>query len=119
VHAEKQGVFLSSGIHPIIPPSLVEPVMKILVEAAHQCAEDLWSLQLGSEEHCNAKPDVFGADPEMGRKALAKDPMLEPMVRRISPEPAECIQLLIQLNLEGRHVALGLVLLATQKWCVD
>ena len=122
---KKDGIFFTSRIHLILPPSLVDPFTNRMLEAAYQYAEEMrsagegQSLERENDEQPTSSPASSGATPEMGRAAIRKDPSLEPIIRRTNANPAEYMQAMIQWNLDGDFIALGQTLPSTQEWCVD
>lgn len=126
--------FLTRRIHSILPPSIVLHGLGPILDAAFQFVENMRernTVDLSADEltenssaRKTAAAAAQGSVTEngpygMGEKALAKDPALEPFVRKFSPNPAASMQLWIEYLLSGNFVALGQMLPETQEWCVD
>ena len=123
---------LTSRVQSILAPSIAHDLGPVL-EAAFQFAKGAQEENKAdpstaeTREHSLAYPtaeaapqdSVQGDGPsDMGEKALAKDPALEPLIRKFSQHPAFFMQWLIDVILDGNFVALGQVLPETQEWCV-
>jgi hypothetical protein len=134
LHGKEGQIFLTRRIQSILPPSIVHHSLGPILEAAFQFVQnvrDKKTVDLSADEtteHSSAhetaaaaaqgsvqKDGPFG----MGEEALAKDPALEPLVRKFSANPAASMQRWIECILDGNFVALGQILPETQEWCVD
>ncbi len=134
LHGKEGQIFLTRCIQSILPPSIVHHSLDLILEAAFQFVQDVRdkkTVDLSADEtteHSSAhktaaaaaqgsvqKDGPFG----MGEEALAKDPALEPLVRKFSANPAASMQRWIEYILDGNFVALGQILPETQEWCVD
>jgi len=134
LHGKEGQTFLVRRIHSILPPSIVHHNLSPILEAAFQSVQPVLEektvnlsadeITEGSSAHGSAAAAAQGSMHEdgpygMGEKALAKDPALEPLLRKISANPAAYMQSWIARVLDGNFVALGQMLPETQEWCVD
>ena len=134
LHGKEGQTFLTRHIQSILPPSIVHHSLGPLLEAAFQFVQnmrDKKTADLSAGEttehpsaHETAAAAAEGSVQEdgpfgMGEKALAKDPALEPLVRKLSANPAAFMQGWIERILDGNLVAVGQILPETQEWCVD
>lgn len=134
LHGKEGQILVTSRIQSILPPSIVNDSLSPILEAAFKFAQNVLgekTVDLSDDEkaehltiNITATAVVKGSVQEeglsgMGKEALAKDPALEPLVRKFSAYPAAFMQQWIEFILEGNFVALGQILHETQEWYVD
>lgn len=123
----------TTRIQSILPPSIAHDLSPVL-EAAFQFAKGAQKEKKAdpsiaeTREQSSAYPTAEVAPQDsvqgdglsdMGEKALAKDPALEPLIRQFGHNPATFMQWLINVILDGTFVALGQILPEAQEWCVS
>ena len=134
VYGKEGQTFLTRHIQSILPPSIVHHSLSPLLEAAFQVVQNVWdekivdpsadeATEYSSADETAAVAAQGSAQEDrpfgMGEKALAKDPALEPLVRKFSAHPAAFMQSWIERILDGNFAAVCKILPEPQEWCVD